>query len=66
MNSSLLTAREVAALTGVPVSTLHEWAHRRESGDLDAPGPAFLSLSPRHRRYERRAVETWLRQAKRG
>ena len=39
--SVMLTAHEVRAMTGVPVSTLHDWAARRERG-IDAPGPHHL------------------------
>src|SRR5271156_1473406 len=34
----MLTAEQVHELTGVPVSTLHDWAAKRERG-IDAPGP---------------------------
>ena len=34
----MLTATQVRELTGVPVSTLHDWAAKREHG-IQAPGP---------------------------
>jgi hypothetical protein len=40
----ILTAHEVRAMTGVPVSTLHDWAAKRERG-IAAPGPHHLRLS---------------------
>jgi hypothetical protein len=36
--SEMLTAQQVREITGVPVSTLHDWAAKRERG-IDAPGP---------------------------
>ncbi|WP_225332651.1 helix-turn-helix transcriptional regulator, partial [Mycobacterium avium] len=57
--SVMLTAHEVRAMTGVPVSTLHEWAARRERG-IDAPGPHHLRLSDRHRRWLLDDVKDWL------
>ena len=35
----MLTAEEVHDITGVPISTLHDWAAKRERG-MPAPGPA--------------------------
>jgi predicted DNA-binding transcriptional regulator AlpA len=55
----MLTANEVRDLTGVPVSTLHDWAAKRERG-IDAPGPHHLRLSDRHRRWTREDVVEWL------
>ena len=55
----MLTANEVHELTGVPVSTLHDWAAKRERG-IDAPGPQHLRLSDRHRRWTREDVMRWL------
>src|SRR5258707_12830477 len=52
----MLTAQQVREITGVPVSTLHDWAAKRERG-IDAPGPHHLRLSGRHRR---RAVKELL------
>jgi hypothetical protein len=40
----ILTAHEVRAMAGVPVSTLHDWAAKRERG-IAAPGPHHLRLS---------------------
>jgi hypothetical protein len=36
----MLTAEQVHDMTGVPVSTLHDWAAKRERG-IDAPGPTM-------------------------
>ncbi len=55
----MLTANEVRDLTGIPVSTLHDWAAKRERG-IDAPGPRHLRLSDRHRRWTRGDVLEWL------
>ncbi|MGV7254539.1 helix-turn-helix transcriptional regulator [Mycobacterium kansasii] len=55
----MLTAQEVRAMTGVPVSTLHDWAAKREHG-IDAPGPPHLRLSDRHRRWLLVDVKQWL------
>jgi predicted DNA-binding transcriptional regulator AlpA len=55
----MLTAQQVREITGVPVSTLHDWAAKRERG-IDAPGPHHLRLSGRHRRWALKDVEDWL------
>ena len=55
----MLTANEVRDLTGIPVSTLHDWAAKRERG-INAPGPHHLRLSDRHRRWTRDDVLEWL------
>lgn len=55
----MLTANEVRDLTGIPVSTLHDWAAKRERG-INAPGPHHLRLSDRHRRWTRIDVLEWL------
>ena len=52
----MLTAEEVHDMTGVPVSTLHDWAAKRERG-IAAPGPHHIRLSNRHRRWTRRDVD---------
>ena len=57
--SVMLTAHEVRAMTGVPVSTLHDWAAKRERG-IAAPGPHHLRLSDRHRRWLLDDVNDWL------
>lgn len=62
--SELLSARQVNELTGVPVSTLHDWAARRDRGAA-APGPHHLQLSDRHRRWRRTDIDTWLEGARR-
>jgi predicted DNA-binding transcriptional regulator AlpA len=55
----MLTADQVHDLTGVPVSTLHDWAAKRERG-IQAPGPHHIRLSNRHRRWTRSDVEDWI------
>jgi predicted DNA-binding transcriptional regulator AlpA len=55
----MLTAQQVREISGVPVSTLHDWAVKRERG-MDAPGPHHLCLSGRHRRWALKDVEEWL------
>ena len=55
----MLTAQQVREITGVPVSTLHDWAVKRERG-IDAPGPHHLRLSGRHRRWAVKDVEAWV------
>jgi predicted DNA-binding transcriptional regulator AlpA len=59
----MLTAQQVRDLTGVPISTLHDWASKRERG-IEAPGPHHLRLSDRHRRWARRDVVAWLNAAR--
>jgi hypothetical protein len=48
----VLTAGEVSRMTGIPVSTLHDWAAKRERG-IESPGPHHCKLSSRHRRWMR-------------
>lgn len=48
----LLTVKDVAEITHVPVSTVHHWALR---GD----GPPSFKLG-KHRRYDAREVARWL------
>jgi predicted DNA-binding transcriptional regulator AlpA len=55
----MLTAQQVREITGVTVSTLHDWAAKRERG-IDAPGPHHRRLSDRHRRWALDDVEAWL------
>jgi predicted DNA-binding transcriptional regulator AlpA len=55
----MLTAQQVREITGVPVSTLHDWAAKRERG-IDSPGPHHRRLSGRHRRWALDDVEAWL------
>lgn len=55
----MLTAQQVREITGVPVSTLHDWAAKRERG-INAPGPHHLRLSDRHRRWALKDVQDWL------
>jgi predicted DNA-binding transcriptional regulator AlpA len=50
-------------MSGVPISTLHDWAAKREPG-IDAPGPHHIRLSNRHRRWTRRDVEQWIESAR--
>jgi predicted DNA-binding transcriptional regulator AlpA len=59
----MLTASQVRELTGVPVSTLHDWAAKRERG-IDAPGPHHIRLSGRHRRWAKVDVEQWIQSAR--
>jgi predicted DNA-binding transcriptional regulator AlpA len=59
----MLTAEEVHDLTGVPVSTLHDWAAKRERG-IQAPGPHHIRLSDRHRRWTRLDVDEWIQSAR--
>ena len=40
----MLTAHDVRAMTGAPVSTLHDWAAKRERG-IAAPAPHHPRLS---------------------
>lgn len=57
--ADVLTASEVSRMTGIPVSTLHDWAAKRERG-IQSPGPHHCKLSSRHRRWMRSDVVEWL------
>jgi predicted DNA-binding transcriptional regulator AlpA len=59
----MLTAEEVHDMTGVPISTLHDWAAKRERG-MPAPGPHHIRLSNRHRRWARNDVDLWIESAR--
>lgn len=59
-DENMLKAAQVSGLTRIPVSTLHDWAAKRERGDVDAPGPRHFRLSSRHRRWRRSDVDDWL------
>jgi predicted DNA-binding transcriptional regulator AlpA len=59
----MLTAEEVHDITGVPISTLHDWAAKRERG-MPAPGPHHIRLSNRHRRWARNDVDLWIESAR--
>jgi predicted DNA-binding transcriptional regulator AlpA len=59
----MLTAEEVHDMTGVPISTLHDWAAKRERG-IAAPGPHHIRLSNRHRRWTRCDVNQWIEAAR--
>jgi predicted DNA-binding transcriptional regulator AlpA len=59
----MLTAEEVHDITGVPVSTLHDWAAKRERG-MQAPGPHHIRLSNRHRRWAREDAAEWIASAR--
>ncbi len=59
----MLTAEQVHNITGVPVSTLHDWAAKRERG-IESPGPHHIRLSNRHRRWTRSDVEEWITSAR--
>jgi predicted DNA-binding transcriptional regulator AlpA len=60
-NSDLLNASQVSVLTGIPVSTLHEYAMRVEAG-LPALGPVHVRLGPRRRRWLHRDVTAWIQE----
>ncbi len=62
-HAEMLTATQVREITSVPVSTLHDWAAKRERG-IDAPGPHHVRLSGRHRRWTRGDVDDWLESAR--
>lgn len=51
MSQSLLTAREVAALLGVPISWVYEQSRR---------GRIPTVTLGRYRRYRREAIEAWV------
>jgi excisionase family DNA binding protein len=53
LDRPLLTAEEVATLLAVPRSSVYEYARRRVD-----PLPSLLI--GRHRRFDRRTVESWL------
>ena len=55
----VLTAGDVSRMPGVPGSTLHEWAARRERG-ADSTGPDHRKMSSRHRRRMRADVVEYL------
>ena len=55
----LMTAAEVCAITGLAISTLHDYAVRREAG-LPPQGPPHVRLGPRRRRWMRSDVIDWL------
>jgi predicted DNA-binding transcriptional regulator AlpA len=55
----VLTAGEVSRMTDIPVSTLHDWAAKRERG-IESPGPHHCKLSSRHPRWMRADVVEWL------
>ena len=59
----MFTAEEVHEITGVPISTLHDWAAKRERG-MPAPGPHHIRLSNRHRRWARNDVDQWIESAR--
>ena len=48
----LLDSATLAEYLGVPVATLHQWAHR-------GTGPTFVKIG-KHRRYLAADVEAWL------
>jgi predicted DNA-binding transcriptional regulator AlpA len=59
----MLTAEQVHDMTGVPVTTLHDWAAKRERG-IHARGPHHVRLSNRHRRWARKDVDQWIESAR--
>jgi predicted DNA-binding transcriptional regulator AlpA len=54
----VFAAGDASRMTGVPVSTLHDWAAKRERGG-DSPRPHHCKLSSRHRRWMRADVVEW-------
>lgn len=54
-----LTAQQVSVLVPYSISTLHEYAQRRELG-LPSYGPPHVQLGPRRRRWLRRDVVAWI------
>ncbi|MGV0992894.1 MAG: helix-turn-helix transcriptional regulator [Mycobacterium sp.] len=52
----LLTAKNIAEILCVPVSTVHHWAGRGE-------GPPSFKVG-KHRRYDAAAVLRWIEQTK--
>ncbi|WP_041181188.1 helix-turn-helix transcriptional regulator [Mycobacterium canetti] len=62
-HAEMLTTIQVREITGVPVSTLHGWAAKRERG-IDAPGPHHVRLGGRDRRWTRRDMYDWLESAR--
>ena len=62
---TLLSASEVSALSGVPVSTLHVYAQRRELG-MPSDGPPHVKLGPRRRRWLRTDVLAWIQSCRVG
>lgn len=63
VDREMLTVEQVHEITGVPISTLHDWAAKRERG-LQAPGPHHIRLSNRHRRWARKDVDEWIESAR--
>lgn len=57
----LLSAREVSDITGLPVSTLHDYAVRREAGE-PVNAPVHVNLGPRRRRWRLSDVEAWFKE----
>lgn len=55
---TLLTVRDVAEITHVPISTVHHWALRGEC-------PPSFKLG-KHRRYDAAEVSAWLADRKAG
>lgn len=55
----LLTAGQASLLTGIPASTLHDYAVRLEAGGPQQ-GPPHVALGPRRRRWVRSDVLEWL------
>lgn len=52
----LLTVKDVAAICGVPVSTVHHWAMRGE-------GPPSFKIG-KHRRFDAGETRAWLDEVK--
>ena len=55
MIEKLLTFKEVAAITGLHVSSLY-----RKSHDPEDPFPNYYTYGPRYARYKKSEIENWL------
>lgn len=53
MTSSLMTADDLSAQTGIPERTLAQWRYQKR-------GPTYLKLEG-HVRYRRADVDAWLK-----
>jgi excisionase family DNA binding protein len=52
MDDRLIGTKELAAYLGVPMATLHQWAHHGK-------GPRYFRVG-RHRKYDMADVKRWL------
>lgn len=55
----LVDAQEAAAITGIPVSTLHSWAAARDRGAA-IEAPRHVRISDRRRLWERAELLAWI------